>query len=347
MPVNDESARGFYGADAGEHLSYLEYGSIDLSRQRKNVTGFLLHQDAYDFYYLSRYLRDIFVYRDVIADADASPKRLADAVTRTAHGSLPNLLLKYAALCTARELLPHGECLRLCETGSSVFGIIDELLATNAALGGLELRSYLERAHFVGHEISELMNRTTEAIHPNMAFSFATDARAKDFLARRLAYDVYYCMSVCFQYCLESAQELAAICQPAKLSVLNQLPVSLQASRPVVLATGKRGVNISLSEFIDGVAQLDLAFYFQHSQLKYYEAGEVLRATRASEAHSTLYLVGLVGRPLWVETFISHYARIHSQLEAGGVPLVSSLTKWMPISDLPNSFGSTSTESYI
>ena len=52
-----------------------------------------MHQDAYDFYMLPRYMRDIFKYRDLIKSTNPKINDFNDMVNKTAHKDIESMVL--------------------------------------------------------------------------------------------------------------------------------------------------------------------------------------------------------------------------------------------------------------
>jgi hypothetical protein len=255
----------FYGDDSHKSVSFLEYGSMDLETKSKSTWGFLLHQDAYDSYMFSRYAKDMFYFRDFINDeVTPTPAAFVELVKKTAHKDLQALLLKYAGYMSVKKNEELNDKVVVCEIGSSLFGLIDEVSAMDRLVNsGIHIES-IETGRYIGCDISDLMNKGAKEFHPNAKFQFFTDATTASLLtSNSFEFDLFYGVSISMQYSLRSATDMIEICKRSELSVIRSLWFSLDETRSVDLGTGKRGYNISLNEFIkllDGTG-LSAKFY--------------------------------------------------------------------------------------
>ena len=264
----------YYGKEDSDLLTYLEFGSIDISSQHKRIWKYLLHQDAYDFYMLPRYMRDIFKYRDLIKSTNPKINDFNDMVNKTAHKDIESMVLKYSAILTAfKHKSMNNEGLRLCEVGSTIFEIIDQMKAVNKIMSesSEDIFKYINNGSFFGIEISDLMNRTAKEIHSGININLNTSIN--EFLLNKKKFDVLYAEGLSLQYALSSSSELIELCKIPELSIFRRIRFSTNETKLVKLGTGKYGHNISFMEFFKECKLLNKKIYFLKDNTKIYPPG--------------------------------------------------------------------------
>ena len=269
----------FYGQEANDLLTFLEFGSIDIKSQYKRTWGFALHQDAYDIYMLARYMRDLILFRDVIGSAYPTRELLVEKVASTAHKDLSKLVLKYAAVLTARELDFGGGRYRLCELGSTLFGFIDEVLAVSMVIKHRDVEDYVKAGYYRGLEISSLQNRGAEELHRGYDLDLVLGSSVERFVEGKPEYDVFYGYGITWQYVVKSPDDLICLCAPSRLSIVNQITFSRGETASIRLGTGKIGHNVSFLEFADKTHEaLGLSIFYQPTVLDL-GADDILKGT--------------------------------------------------------------------
>jgi hypothetical protein len=315
----------FYGDDSNQAVSFLEFGSIHLGNQSKSTWAFLLHQDAYDFYMFPRYARDLFRFRDFINDTNPTPILLMDITKKTGPKDMLALLLKYAGYMAVKDTVDSTEQVTVCEIGSSLFGLIDEIAALDKLLNNGNNTKHLMEGKYIGCEISDLMNKGAKELHPSAHFELYTDSTAEQFLNRCLEYDLFFSISISMQYSLRNTSDVADICKQSKLSVMRHLCFSIDETRAVNIGTGKMGYYIGLNEFmklLEGTGML----------AKFYQYG-----VTSNDITRTIAVDMVVGRPDEIDSFVNHFSEVH-QLFSKSVGLgEGSGEEWCDFSILSDS----------
>ena len=168
------SSKGFYNTDKTKSLTFLEFGSLDLSQGEKKIWDFRTDQEAYDFFMLARYMKDLMVFRKLSAEArsgELGTEQFAIYQKEVHTQDFYNSFSKLAALrvaSRAREGLAKASYLEL---GSTLFGCIDAMEFLQVALGYFD-QEYRKvdlqtNVDFYGIDISDLLNQTAKAIHSN------------------------------------------------------------------------------------------------------------------------------------------------------------------------------------
>ena len=225
--MNNEKLN-YYGSDEVETVSYLEFGSIDLNKAKKTVWAYWHDQQAYDLYMFSRYARDLFIFREFVKDHQSGGggiSRLNECILASAHNKLADYLFKYAGLITAMQFQRSGT---VCESGSSLFGWIDEAIACDLVFNnGINIEG-IKSMKYLGSDISSFMNFGAEAFHPGISFQFSTAPTIADLLNDINKVSLFYGLGVSMRYALRDAKDLLAIAQKSDLAIFNRLSVTSQ-----------------------------------------------------------------------------------------------------------------------
>ena len=256
----------YYGEKNSGMLTYLEFGSIDVSNAFKRIWGMSLHQEAYDSYMLARYMRDWLCYAEVIERENPSFSDLVRAVEQTAHADVNNLMYKYAAAKTAHHEGWGDGCLRVCEPGSTLFGLIKELSACCFSDGDTTLQKYIQNGFYTGLEISDLFNRVAKVLNPDKCLNLISDTQK--FYTSQGLYDVLYGYGISWQYFLRSVQDLVDYSACAQLSILSSITVNPLKTLKVKLGTGKIGTSVSLLDFSREINRNGLCVYIKQMELE-------------------------------------------------------------------------------
>lgn len=241
---NQSSQEAYYGDKKGELLSYLEFGSIDLKGAKKTIWGYWQDQDAYDFYMFARYARDLFLFRDFISQDDKTIKELCECIKKTAHDKIVDYLFKYAGVITLIEAGKQEG--GVCESGSSLFGFIEEVIATDYALNNGKYISKINNLKYLGSDISEMMNRGAEIFHPENSFAFSTADTIDKLMEEYKGIGMFYGLSISLRYALRKADDIVKVALQSELVVLNRLSLSYEGDIQIKAGTGKYAYVVSV-----------------------------------------------------------------------------------------------------
>lgn len=276
--------QNYYGCDNPESVSYLEFGSINLVKGEKTIWNYWQNQDAYDLYMFARYSRDLFAFRKFFNEKEKTVEKLNEYVLRSAHNKLMDYLFKYAGMIVAEE---KG---MVCECGSSLYGWIDEALACDAVYGGGYNWSKIEGFHYIGSDISDLMNEGAENFHKDIKMDFSTQdtisgviSEVKKNYQKKLS--LFYGLSVSVRYAVRDAIDLLEVAEMSKLSIYNRLSLTFADETLVsVYGTGKSVYIVSLPKLVKGLR--DRGFYAKYctANMQYNKDGD--KTVRVSVAIS-------------------------------------------------------------
>lgn len=240
------SQKAYYGSDEIDSISYLEFGSIDLKKADKTIWAYWQDQMAYDMYMFSRYARDLFVFRDFSASnsGNHTVEHLNSIVLSAAHNKLTDYLFKYAGLITAVQFNAPDE---ICESGSSLFGWIDEAMACDYAFHAGKNIEGIKKLKYLGSDISSFMNKGAKELHSGLKMRFSPAITVADLMCEVDRLSLFYGLGVSMRYSLRNAEDMREVCQKSELSIFNRLSVSKgKDTVELIYGTGKKSYVISL-----------------------------------------------------------------------------------------------------
>lgn len=248
----------YYGCENPESVSYLEFGSINLVKAEKKIWGYWQDQAAYDLYMFARYARDLFSFRKFFDEKEKTVEKLNEYVLRSAHDKLMDYIFKYAGMLAIKE---NGV---VCESGSSLYGWIDEAMACDHVYGGGQNIEKIKSFEYIGSDISNLMNEGAKNFHSDMSMKFTTQdtimgvmSEIKNKFQENIS--LFYGLSVSVRYAVRCAYDLVNVAEIAELSIYNRLSVTFGNETMVdVYGTGKSVYIISLSQLIEGLKEKGL-----------------------------------------------------------------------------------------
>lgn len=232
----------YYGTDKPEHLTYLEFGAIDLANSQKNIWGFHQHQQAYDWFMLARYANDIAVLSDLSENLDnMDAAALVDACTEQIHhhDMLNVHLRQLCAISTVEN--------EFFELGQTLMGCIDGLEFLYALLDRFDIQynaPKLDAVEWLGADISSLFNTLSKKMHPSYSITTSLPEDAPD------QYDVFYARGVTLMYAMKSITDLMTWIDKSKFALFD-CSFGLDASCSKVIPTGKKIYYPALQSFIE------------------------------------------------------------------------------------------------
>lgn len=243
----------YYGCENPESVSYLEFGSINLVKAEKKIWNYWQDQDAYDLYMFARYSKDLFAFRKFFDEPHKSIAKLNEYIIKSAHNKLMDYVFKYAGLIAARE---QGI---VCESGSSLYGWIDEAIACDHVYNGGENIAKIKDFHYIGSDISELMNEGAASFHSDIKMDFVTEETIAGVVQAvktkwKEGLSLFYGLSVSVRYAVREAEDIVGVAMLSELSIYNRLSVTLENETLVsVYGTGKSVYIVSLPQLVSGL----------------------------------------------------------------------------------------------
>lgn len=251
----DEKKEDYYGSPNASSLSYLEFGSIDMARAEKKIWGYWQDQAAYDLYMFSRYARDLFLFRSFLEEKRQDVETLDEVIRQSAHVKLLDYIFKYAGVITALKPGSHMGSIGggICESGSSIYGLIDEAIALDAVFHQSENVERIKKAFYIASDISDMMNQGAKAFHPDVEMLASTAPTIRELvldisanMKKKLA--LFYGLSVSMRYAVRDSKDLVDIAHISGLSIYNRLSLSLRDTYSMVYGTGKTVYIISVDD---------------------------------------------------------------------------------------------------
>lgn len=172
---------------------YLEFGYQE--GDKKVPYDIKEYQDAYDFFMVSRYFKDIIAYRTGKVENIHHEEDVEDN------------LKKYAALSVCNDK-PHQ--LTFYEIGSSLMGVIDSLEYLNKQYKEIDVKEIL----FVGVDNSDMMNAGAEYLHEGYKLSVFKDIRI-------LPCDLFFAKGISLLYALEDEELLCDILKESRIAIFD------------------------------------------------------------------------------------------------------------------------------
>lgn len=137
---------------------------------------------------------------------------------------------------------------RVCECGSSLFGFIEEVIAADHVFADGKNIETIKGLKYLGSDISEMMNRGAETMHPGIDFIFSTAETASKLIDEIGSIGLFYGLSVSLRYALRHSADLIKVAENSGLVMLNRLSMSRRGDEERVAGTGKYAYVMSADE---------------------------------------------------------------------------------------------------
>lgn len=274
--------RQYYGCENPEAISYLEFGSINVVKGEKKIWNYWQDQNAYDLYMFARYAKDLFAFRKFFDEKNKTVEKLNEYIVKSAHDKIMDYIFKYSGMLVVQA---KG---MVCECGSSLFGWIDEALACEYVFGGGHNIDQIKGFHYIGSDISELMNEGAQNFHSNFKMNFSTQdtisklvAEIKEKYGSNLS--LFYGLSVSVRYAVRDAEDLIEAADIAELSIYNRMSLTFDDKTLVsVYGTGKNVYIVSLPKLIEGLKKRRLYAKYCTANMQFKKDGNnTIRASIA------------------------------------------------------------------
>ena len=272
----------YYGCENPESVSYLEFGSINLVKGEKTIWNYWQDQTAYDLYMFARYSRDLFAFRKFFDEKEKTVEKLNEYVLRAAHNKLMDYIFKYAGMIAIEDNTRGA----ICESGSSLYGWIDEAIACDYVFGNRENISKIKGFEYIGSDLSELMNEGAASFHRDIKMNFTTEdtisrviSDIRDKFSKKLS--IFYGVSVSIRYAVRDAMDLVDVANIADLSMYNRLSVTFGNETCVsIYGSGKSVYIVSLPKLVEGLKKKGVRAKYCTANMQYGKDG--VKTVRAS-----------------------------------------------------------------
>ncbi len=248
-----------YSEKQDQRLSYLEFGGIDIAQGKKNVWDFRIEQEAYDFFMLARYAKDILAIEAGLEDvANGKYGDMAHRFNENVHAQdgLATLIIWEAIHIAVEKGARHPIFLEL---GSTIFGCIEALELFRSIIGyGPEVRDI----RFRGIEISDYLARLGQKLHSGYDIRTWTVPETIEWTS-----DIFYAKGVSLLYAIRSATDMRKCLEYAGVGLFDY-NFSLENMQKGVLGTGKSVAYIPLNSFLEETADLPQRLYVRKSDAR-------------------------------------------------------------------------------
>ncbi|MCL2284608.1 MAG: hypothetical protein FWC26_14940, partial [Fibromonadales bacterium] len=276
--MNIKQRKDYYGCDDIESLSYLEFGSVDLRNAKKTIWAYWQDQEAYDMYMFSRYVRDLFAFRDFVDKKEYNVEALNAIVLKSAHNKLMDYLFKYAGIITAVQFNAMDY---ICESGSSLYGWIDEAIACDNVFNNGEHIKGFKSLKYLGSDISDFMNKGAKVFYNEYQMDFSLAPTIADLMHEIKKFSLFYGLGVSMRYALRNADDMQAIAEKSELAIFNRLSVTMEnETLRTIYGSGKSAYIISLPKLIESLNQNGISAKYCTSNMQWKKDGpNTLRAS--------------------------------------------------------------------
>lgn len=221
--------------------TYLEFGYQEDGK--KVPYDIRENQEAYDFFMVARYLKDIIAYRTC---------KLEDVH----HGQdVRDNIKKYTALSICKN---PSQLLVFYELGSSLMGVIDSLECINKQFGKLLVKDIL----FVGIDNSKMMNTVALYLHPNYKLKLFEEKAV-------YPCDLFFAKGVSILYAFDDEQLFCDILKKSRIAIFDYTFSLKDESIVDVIGSGKMGTYLSLKKCKKLLDSEDKQLVLQPSERKF------------------------------------------------------------------------------
>lgn len=190
---------------------------------------------------------------------------------RAAHNKLMDYIFKYAGLIVAKS--ERGGV--ICESGSSLYGWIDEAIACDYVFNGGKNVVKIKALEYVGSDISDLMNEGAASFHSDVRMDFTTQDTISGVVSEiqnklKKSLSVFYGVSVSVRYAVRSEVDLIEAADASELFMYNRLSVTFDEETLIsVYGTGKSVYIVSLPKLIEGLKEKGISAKYCTANMQY------------------------------------------------------------------------------
>jgi hypothetical protein len=280
----------FYGGTNQHNLSYLEYGTIDLSKGSKTVWDFRINQKAYDWLMLARYANDMAAYMDMIDTMENGSITNAIDIYRQEVYHADDFSVNLGKLIALSVASASPTPLVFFELGQTLFGCIEGMEFCGALLEKIPCNKELPALRDItwyGVDISRLFNRFAVKMHPG--YSIETYEEAGEL---RAPISLFYAKGVTLLYAMRSIDALFELLDRCDAGLFDY-SLSVNGSQEVVIGTGKTVRYLPLDDFVAAIRRRGKAMYVKNSNSHY------------SKETGRIFIDAVYGSPDYCENFIA------------------------------------------
>ena len=250
----------YYGTNDNSSVSYLEYGSINLSNSSKQVWDFRLHDKAYDWLMHARYSNDIYAYLKMNEFIGLNKlEESLDLYNLEIHHKDDGLvnLNKLIATITSNKYKKQ-KTLSFFELGQTLFGCIDGMEFSKNLLNHLEIdfnEINLKNIEWKGVDISDFFNRMSKVMHSNYNIETFNEISGIQSIP-----EIFFAKGVTLLYACDNILSLYEVIDKGRISLFDY-SFSLDGEKKIVIGTGKQVRYLDINNFLKILPSKDKTFY--------------------------------------------------------------------------------------
>ena len=245
----------------------------------------------------SRYARDLFAFRDFCKEEVKNVELLNKYILNSAHNKIMDYIFKYAGLISCIEKNAGGGI--VCESGSSLYGLIDEAIACDYVYNEGKNIKGIETFTYLCSDIATMMNKGAEAFHSNIGFKATTEDTIAKVMGTVEHLSLFYGLSVSMRYALREADDIVKIANKSDLVILNRLSMIYGDTVKLTYGTGKYVYVISLPELVNILQNNNINAKFCTANMQYNKDG----------AHSVRASIVMSKDLKRVDSYVSNYEK--------------------------------------
>lgn len=238
----------FYGTEKSNIITYLEFGEINIVEGKKKVWDFRLHQKAYDWLMLGRYMNDILSYQSMSEQLGVTS---LSEIARTHKDEIHHAdetSLSLSKLIALHLFSKKSGGISFFDFGQTIFGCIEGMEFCQKLARFLEVDFPLQdikKVQWYGVDISEMFNKVAMIIHSDYKVTTAVD-----FSHMPDRFDVFYSKGITLLYAVRSAEELYNILNKGTCSIFDY-SFTLSGEQTTTVGSGKTIKYFDYKDFSD------------------------------------------------------------------------------------------------
>lgn len=269
----------------------------------------------------ARYARDLFLFRDFYTEKQKNVNVLNKYIKETAHDKIIDYVFKYAGFLALLE--NEGLEQSVCESGSSLFGLIEEVIATDYVFSQGKNIGKIKKLKYLGSDISEMMNRGAKEFHPDMEFEFSTVGTIDQLMDEYKKIGLFYGLSISLRYALREAKDIKKIAQNSDIVIFNRISLSYGKTLKIEAGTGKYAYVISIDELRECLKQTGIHAKFTTENMQKNKDGiDTVRVSMVISKQKKL-----------INDFANYYDQCIAKVVTSGIMGIET-GKWMDIGEL-------------
>ena len=296
----------YYGSDAPQTISYLEFGEINLRDQQKKVWDFRLHQKAYDWLMLGRYANDFLAYTEMNERLSVNSLEQVFAIYNEEIHHSNDAATNFDKLIGLSLIQNRQKNVAFFELGQTIFACIEaiEFYQNLITLLKIPFKTLdIENVHWHGVDISRLFNLLADKIHQNLKISTKIPSAQQ-----KIASDIFFAKGITLLYAIKNIDQLFTLFDTCQLALFDY-SFSLGEPEVTTIGTGKITTYLKFDEFLKKYHRREKRLYIKKQN------------SRIVDETNRIWLDCLYADENLSRAYIEYYDQIREQL----VPRLSNI----------------------